>query len=71
MKTRSFTIPAALPANDNGSVLLCENGCRRPAASKDHLLCVECVEAEGARYFVGDDEGELLSRGIPTNERMD
>ena len=56
-----------------GDTLVCEACGERAAVTFDYLMCEVCdadmaagLDAlnEGARYYVGDDEGELLVRGI-------
>lgn len=36
------------------------DGCTRPAATADHLLCVECAEAERLRWHLGDEDADTL-----------
>jgi len=35
-------------------------GCKGFAASADHLLCIDCAEAERLQWHCGDDEGDTL-----------
>lgn len=77
-----ITLPA-IPANDTTHTatgfrprsikdLLCD-GCGRNEAVRDGYCgaCRADIETAldgGAAYFVGDDEGELLARGVSTDD---
>lgn len=53
---------AAAPA-----LFSCAGRCGAVLAT-NYSFCADCAADELARYYVGDDEGELLSRGITTRD---